>query len=107
MGVKKKYSEPYRRSDSKIYYFMYLGKDGKRRRITTGAIAKEDTRDFVRTFIDQQSSEETTQTFAEYAALYFNPDTCPHFIRYRQEGKSIGLNHRNQCRSLLDKAPEP
>ncbi len=55
------------------------------------------------TFIDQQSSEETTQSFAVYAAPYFKPETCPHFIRYRQEGKDIGHNHLSQCGSPLDK----
>jgi len=103
MGVKKRYPEPYRRSDSKIYYFIYLGKDGRRRKVSTGLTAKEEARHFIRSFIDEQSADATTLSFAEYAAPYFKSETCPHFIRYRQEGKSIGLNHLSQCRSLLDK----
>ncbi len=103
MATKKKYPEPYRRPDSNIYYFMFVGKDGKRRRMTTGLTAKEAARDFIRTFIDEQSAEATTLCFADYAAPFFKADTCPHFIRYRQEGKSIGLNHLHQCRTLLDK----
>ena len=103
MGVKKRYPEPYRRSDSKIYYFIYLGKDGRRRKVSTGLTAKEEARHFIRSFIDEQSADATTLSFAEYAAPYFKSETCPHFIRYRQEGKGIGLNHLSQCRSLLDK----
>lgn len=103
MATKKKYPEPYRRPDTNIYYFMFVGKDGKRRRMTTGLTAKEAARDFIRTFIDEQSAEATTLCFADYAAPFFKAETCPHFIRYRQEGKSIGLNHLHQCRTLLDK----
>ncbi|OHD20136.1 MAG: hypothetical protein A2Y38_14890 [Spirochaetes bacterium GWB1_59_5] len=103
MATKKKYPEPYRRPDSKIYYFMYLGKDEKRHRMTTGLTAKEDARNFIRAFIDEQSAESTLLNFANYSEPYFIPETCPHFIRYRQEGKSIGLNHLSQCRTLLVK----
>lgn len=103
MAAKKKYPEPYRRADSKIYYFNFLGKDGKRRRLTTGLTGKEEAREYIRSFVDEQGAEATTLTFAEYAAPYFKAETCPHFIRYRQEGKSIGLNHLHQCRTLLEK----
>ncbi len=88
MATKKKYPEPYRREDSKIYYFNYLGKDGKRRRLTTGLTGKEEAREYIRSFVDEQGAEATTLTFAEYAAPYFKSETCPHFIRYRQEGRA-------------------
>jgi hypothetical protein len=65
MGTKKKYPEPFKRSDSKVYYFMYEGKDGKRRRMTTGTAVKEGAKDFIRKFIDERHSEATLMTFAE------------------------------------------
>ena len=71
MATKKKFPEPYRRPDSNIYYFMFVGKDGKRRRMTTGLTAKEAAREFIRAFIDEQSAEATTLCFADYAALFF------------------------------------
>jgi len=40
MGAKKKYPEPYRREDSKVYYFVYTGKDGKRHKQSTGETGK-------------------------------------------------------------------
>jgi integrase len=104
MGAKKKYPEPFRRpdsQDSKVYYFMLEGKDGKRHRMSTGETSKELAREFIRTYLDDQRSGSTALTFAEYAEPFYIPETCPHFIRYRQEGKSIGLQHLSQCRSLL------
>jgi len=103
MGAKKKYPEPYRREDSKVYYFVYTGKDGKRHKQSTGETGKEKAREFIRSFMDKQDAKSSPLTFAEYAAPYYQPETCPHFIRYRQEGKSIGLNHLRTCRSLLEK----
>lgn len=35
MAAKKKYPEPCQREDRKIYYFNFLGKDGKRRRLAS------------------------------------------------------------------------
>jgi integrase len=103
MGAKKKYPEPYRREDSKIYYFVYTGKDGKRRKQSTGETAKEKAREYIRAFMDKQDAKSSPLSFAQYAAPYYLPETCPHFIRYRQEGKSIGLSHLGACRSLLEK----
>lgn len=103
MGAKKKYPEPYRREDSKIYYFVYTGKDGKRHKQSTGETAKEKAREYIRNFMDKQDAKSSTLTFGEYAAPYYLQDTCPHFIRYRQEGKSIGLSHLSACRTLLEK----
>ncbi len=62
MGVKKRYPEPHRRSDSKIYYFICLGKDGRRRKVSTGLTAKEEARRLLHSFIDEQSAEATTLT---------------------------------------------
>lgn len=103
MSAKKKYPEPYRRDNSRLYYFFYTGKDGKRHKVSTGEVAKEKARDFIREYMDSQRTTASTLTFAEYAAPYFLSDTCPHFIRLRQEGKSIGLNHLGSCRSLLER----
>jgi len=52
MATKKKYPEPYRRPDSNIYYFTFVGKDGKRHRMTTGLTAKEAARDFIEPVTD-------------------------------------------------------
>jgi integrase len=101
MGTKKKYPEPYRRPESKTYYFMFAGADGKRHRMSTGESTKEKAREFIRDFLDDQRSGATSLSFAEYAAPYFLPESCPHFTRLRQEGKSIGLTHLGQCRTLL------
>lgn len=103
MGAKKKYPEPYRREDSKLYYFIYTGKDGKRHKVSTGEVTKEKARGYIRDFMDKQRSKSSTLTFADYASPYYLPESCPHFIRYRQEGKSIGLNHLSHCRSILEK----
>jgi hypothetical protein len=101
MGTKKKYPEPYRRSESKTYYFMFSGNDGKRHRMSTGESSKEKAREKIRDLLDDLRSESTSLTFAEYAAPYFLPESCTHSIRLKQEGESIGLTHRGQCRSLL------
>jgi hypothetical protein len=39
IGSKKKYPEPYRREDSKIFYFVYTGIDDKRHKQSTGESA--------------------------------------------------------------------
>ncbi len=65
MAAKKKYPKPYRHADSNIYYFNFLEKDGKSRRLTTG---KEEARKYIRSFVDEQGAEATTLTFPEYAA---------------------------------------
>ena len=64
MGTKKN-PESFQRSDSKVYYFMHEGKDGKRRRMTTGTAVKEGARDFIRKFLGERHSEATLMTFAE------------------------------------------
>ncbi len=103
MGSKKKYPEPYRREHGKVYYFSYTAKDGKRRKKSTGETAKEKAREYIRAFMDKQAAKSSPLSFAEYAAPYYLPETCPHFIRYRQEGKSIGLSHSSACRKRLEK----
>ena len=103
MAIKRKYPEPYKRPNNTIYYFMFVEKDGKRHRMASGLTAKEVARDFIRTFIEEQSVEAITLCFANYVVLFCKAETCPHFIRYRQEGKNIGLNHLHQCRTLLGK----
>ncbi len=79
------------------------GKDGKRHKVSTGEVSKEKARGYIRDFVDKQRSKSSTLAFADYASSYYLPESCPHFIRYRQEGKSIGLNHLSHCRSLLEK----
>ncbi|MGA2547563.1 MAG: hypothetical protein ABSF43_13500 [Rectinemataceae bacterium] len=66
MGAKKKYPEPFRRPDSpdsKVYYFMLEGQDGKRHRMSTGETSKELAREFIRSYLDDMRSGATALTF--------------------------------------------
>lgn len=103
MGTKKKYPEPYRREGSDSYYFTFTEPDGRRRIRSTGETRKERARDVIREIMDRQRSNSSDLSFSEYAAPYFMPETCPHFARLREEGRSIGLTHLANCRYHLEK----
>ncbi len=53
--------------------------------------------------MDDLRADSSSLPFAEYAKPFFVPETCSHFIRLRQEGHSIGLQHLSQCRAILMK----
>jgi integrase len=111
--MKKLYPEPYRRGESKIYYF-HLEENGKRRQVSTGKINKEEARAEIRRRVDSAAAVRPAAgvlTFKEYSAPYYRWEadkapTCPHAARLVAEGKIIGRQHCVTSRRLLDRVLE-
>lgn len=102
MATKKRYPEPFNRAGKSAYYFTYTDREGKRRLVSTGETGKEKARVKIRERMEAERAETSELTFADYAKPFFRPSSCPHYIRLKAEGKSIGLTHLAQCRVLLD-----
>jgi integrase len=43
------------------------------------------------------------RSFREYSAVFFIPETCPHFLRLREEGRQITRRYAHNQRIWLDK----
>jgi integrase len=51
----------------------------------------------------EEREQLTDKTFREYAGPYFtNPDTCPHLMKLRGEGRELGEKYVKKSRQLLE-----
>jgi tRNA splicing ligase len=55
-----------------------------------------------RQFLADLEQHRTTLTLREYAKPFFSWDECPHTLRRREEGKSIGRLHVKLSRALIE-----
>ena len=84
------------------WYFWYW--DGqKRQRRSTGTANKRKADQEARKFLNALDENRITLTFRAYAEPFFQWDTCPHTLRRREEGKSIGRTHVEKSRAWLDR----
>lgn len=99
-----RYPEPYRRSNSPYFQFIYTDPiTGRRRRKSTGKDTKREAREYIQAFIRQAQRAGARVRFAEYSAPYFVWGRCPHAGRLHDEGKSIGRKHCEEQRYHLER----
>lgn len=91
-----KIPEPWVRNG--IMYFWHYDKTGKRRAKSTGKKTKKEARKYIKNFMEEQNSEETTRTLGEYAAPFFT-GSCPHVSR---QSRTFSPAHISKSRAWLE-----
>jgi integrase len=94
--------EPYKRKQSKYFYFTLKRPGENRKYISTGCTTKWQAWKFIQKYIETHKISSTEKTFLEYAEPFFIWETCPRVERRRDEGKSIGKTWVKKCRQWLE-----
>lgn len=102
--MKRKHPEPWKRPGSPFYQWWYTNDEGKRLRVSTGEVLKENAREEIRKYVDSKvaATRESVLSFRAYAEPFFRWDTCPRINRLLDEGKSIGKTHVARSRRWLE-----
>ncbi len=95
------YPNPYKRSGNPYYRFDYYI-DGKRKTKSTHETTIRAAKDRIKEFNDKINSGLNT-TFGNYCQPFYVWDKCPHIRRLLSENKSIGEEHAENQRRLLEK----
>lgn len=80
-----------------VFYFSYYDDNNNRKQLSTGKKDYDAALNYAITYLEGPTKE----SFGDYAARFFNYDTCPHVRRRLREGKSMTRRYVNKSHSYL------